>query len=285
MEEENKLIEVKQLPIIEEKLQKVSGEIEIKVKQALELVCNEENVKTIKILRADLNKDYKNFEEQRKIVKEKILKPYNEFEDIYKRYISDKYRNADVILKGRIEVVENDLKAQKEQEIINYFEEYKKSLEIDFVSFENAKINVTLSASLKKLKEECKEYLDKIVDDIQLINSQEHKTEIMVEYKQTLNVSKSIQTVLNRIELIKKEEEIKAKQELERKEIKEILEAQSENIVEAPMEEKINNIPDNIIEVEELEILTMEFKVQGTLEQLKELKESINEIGLEIIRG
>lgn len=275
MEEENKLIEVKQLPIIEERLQIVSEEIKAKVNQALKLVCDEDTVKTIKVLRADLNKDYKNFEEQRKVVKEKVLKPYNDFEEIYKKYISAPYKNADIILKGRIEVVENDLKAQKEQEVINYFEEYRDSLEIDFVSFADAKINVTLSASLKKLKEECKEYLDKIVDDIQLINSQEHKTEIMVEYKQTLNVSKSIQTVLNRIELIKKEEEIKAKQELERKEIEEeISETQSENVVKAPIVENVESKNEEKFEVK--------FKTFGTIKQIKQLKECANEIGLKL---
>ena len=92
------LIEVKQLPIIEEQLKKVSADIDERVKNATSLVCTEETVKMIKELRAELNKDYKEFEAQRKVVKEQVLKPYNDFEDIYKKCISDKFKNADLIL-------------------------------------------------------------------------------------------------------------------------------------------------------------------------------------------
>ena len=117
------LIVVKQLPIIEEQLKSVSKVIDEKVKKATSLICTEETVKTIKELRVELNKEFKELETQRKTVKAEVLKPYNDFEDSYKKYISDKFKNADLILKGRIEVVENEIKKQKEQEIKDYFEE------------------------------------------------------------------------------------------------------------------------------------------------------------------
>ena len=78
------LIEVKQLPVIEEQLRSVSTVIEERVKNATNLVCTEESVKTIKEIRAELNKDYKEFETKRKLVKEQVLKPYNDFENVYK---------------------------------------------------------------------------------------------------------------------------------------------------------------------------------------------------------
>ena len=40
----------------------------------------------------------KELETQRKLVKEQILAPYMNFEEIYKQYVSDKYRNADMEL-------------------------------------------------------------------------------------------------------------------------------------------------------------------------------------------
>ena len=52
------LIEVKQLPVIEEQLRSVSTVIDERVKNATSLVCTEESVKTIKEIRAELNKDY-----------------------------------------------------------------------------------------------------------------------------------------------------------------------------------------------------------------------------------
>jgi hypothetical protein len=152
----NNLIVVKQLPVIEQQLKTVSEEIDKKVQNAVSLVCTEETVKTIKELRADLNKDFKEFEAQRKTVKEQVLKPYNNFENVYKECISDKFRNADTILKEKIETVENDLKAKKEKEIKEYFEEYKTANNIDFITYGQARINVTLSASMKSLKEQLK---------------------------------------------------------------------------------------------------------------------------------
>lgn len=251
------LIEVKQIPIIEEQLKLVSAEIDKKVENATNLICNEETVKTIKEVRAELNKELKEFEIKRKEVKEQVLKPYNDFENIYKEYISDKFRNADLILKGRIEVVENELKSKKEKEVIDYFEEYKLANEIDFVTYEQAKINVTLSASLKSLKEQAKAFIDKIVDDLKLIDTQEHKTEILVEYKQTLNVSNSITTVTNRFKAIEEEE---AKQE----------KVEKTEIVKEPKKEVLTK-PE--------EILTLNFTVKATLTKLKELKQFLENGG------
>ena len=199
------LIEVKQLPVIEEQLRSVSTVIDERVKNATSLVCTEESVKTIKEIRAELNKDYKEFESKRKLVKEQVLKPYNDFENVYKECISDKFRNADIILKGKIDNVENELKSKKEKEIKDYFEEYKTANNIGFITYGQARINVTLSASMKSLKEQAKQFIDKIVDDLKLIETQEHKTEILVEYKQTLNVSQAITSVTNRFKAIEEE--------------------------------------------------------------------------------
>ena len=183
--ENQDLIIIEQLPVIKEQLKKVSEEIDIKVENAKKLVCTEENVKTIKQVRADLNKEFKEVEQQRKMVKEQILAPYMQFEEIYKTYISDKYKSADNDLKTKISLTENELKAKKEQEIKEYFDEYRTANNIDFITYGQARINVTLSASMKSLKEQAKQFIDKIVDDLKLIEAQEHKTEILVEYKQT----------------------------------------------------------------------------------------------------
>lgn len=256
------LIEVKQIPIIEEQLKNVSAVIDERVKNATSLVCTEETVKTIKELRADLNKDFKEFETKRKEVKEQVLKPYNDFENIYKEYISDKFRNADLILKGRIEVVENELKAKKEQNVRDYFEEYKKANDIDFITYEQAKINVTLSASMKSLKEQAKTFIDKVLDDLKLIDTQEYKAEILVEYKQTLNVSNAITTVTNRFKAI--EEEKKKQEEQTNQYIKE---NKTEEMLQAPIEEK------------QEEILTLKFIVKATKAKLKQLKEFLENGG------
>ena len=268
------LIVVKQLPEIEEHLKSVALEIDKKVENATGLVCTEETVKTIKELRAELNKEFKEFETQRKIVKEQVLKPYNDFEDIYKKCISDKFRNADLILKSRIEIVENDLKSKKEQEIKDYFEEYKTVNDIDFITYEQARINVTSSASMKSLKEQAKLFIDKIVDDLKLIETQEHKAEILVEYKQTLNVSNAITTVTNRFKAI---EEEKKKIEQEKELQKFILDTAKES--DKYSEQTILNAP--VIEEKAEEILILKFTVRGTRNQLRELKQFLVNGGYE----
>ena len=106
-EKKDQLIVVKQLPIIEEKLQALSIEIDEKVENALSLVCTEETRKDIKEVRASLTKQFKELEEQRKFVKNAVLDPYNKFEEIYKKCVSDKFKFADSELKKKIDEVEN----------------------------------------------------------------------------------------------------------------------------------------------------------------------------------
>ena len=266
------LIIVKQLPQIEEHLKELSAEIDKKVEKAKGLVCTDENVKAIKQVRADLNKEFKEVEQQRKVVKEQILAPYMQFEEIYKTYILDKYKSADNDLKTKIDLTENEWKAKKEQEIKDYFEEYKTANNIDFITYGQARINVTLSASMKSLKEQAKQFIDKIVDDLKLIETQEHKAEILVEYKQTLNVSNAITSVTNRFKAI---EEEKKKIEQEKELQKFILNTAKES--DKYSEQTILNAP--VIEEKTEEILTLKFTVRGTRTKLKGLKQFLESGG------
>ena len=270
------LIIVKQLPQIEEHLKELSTEIDKKVENAKSLVCTEENVKAIKQVRADLNKEFKEVEAQRKAVKEQILEPYMQFEEVYKTYISEKYKSADVDLKQKIDSTENELKRQKEQEIKDYFEEYKTANDIDFVTYEQAKINVTLTASKKSLKEQAKSFIDKIKDDLKLIETQECKEEILVEYKQNLNVSRAIQEVANRHKLL---EEEKRKQE---EKVATIVSNENHEITKEgheQLEEVFNKPLEQPEKVKQEEILILKFTVRGTRSKLKELKKFLEDGG------
>lgn len=266
------LIVVKQLPIIQEQLKQLSEEIDEKVNSAKGLVCTEETVKEVKQVRADLNKEFKDLEGQRKLVKEQVLAPYMQFEEVYKEYVSDKYKSADIELKSKIESIESELKAKKEQEIKDYFEEYKTVNNIDFIVYEQAKINVTLTASIKSLKEQAKVFIDKIVDDLKLIETQEHKAEILVEYKQTLNVSQAITTVTNRFKAIeeekrKQEEKINPRDEELTNDFIDRTKKRDE-VLQAPKAEQTTE-----------DILILKFTVKGTRSKLKALKEFLENGG------
>lgn len=300
--ETNQLIVVKQLPIIEERLQALSIEIDEKVENALALVCTEETRKDVKEVRTLLGKQFKELEEQRKLVKNAVLDPYNKFEEIYKKCVSDKFKFADTELKKKIDEVENNLKEEKKQEVIKYFEEYKTSLNIDFVLFEQANINVDLSTSMKKLKDQSKEFLDKITDDLKLIDMEEHKTEILVEYKKTLNAAASIMEVKNRFKAIEEEkarqEELLKQQEVEAQTIanvNDVIDGQTsiDEFLEAPVSEQVSEqvtgqVSEQVAvgidtgegESEQVDIYTMTFKVYGTIEQLKAVKAFLESEGI-----
>ena len=277
--ESKELMVVEQLPIIKENLINFSKEIDKEVEQAKGLVCTEESIKVVKEARAKLNNTFKILEEQRKKVKNAVIEPYNDFEKIYKQCVTDKFKSADSDLKQKVDNIENDLKAKKEQEIKDYFEEYKTANNIDFIKFGQARINVTLTASKKSLKEQAKSFIDKIVDDLNLIETQEHKAEILVEYKQTLNVSQSITTVTNRFKAI--EEEKIRQEELKKKQMEEAQKRADENIRKQTDETKqaLDNFKVKEQEIlqapttEEKDILTVKFTVRGTKTKLKELKE------------
>ena len=273
----NELIVVKQLPIIQERLKELSTEIDKKVENAKSLICTEETVKEVKQVRADMNKEFKDLEVQRKLVKEQVLAPYMQFEDIYKQYVSDKYKNADIELKNKVDSIENELKTKKEQEIKDYFEEYKIANNIDFITYGQARINVTLSASIKSLKEQAKQFIDKVVDDLNLIETQEHKTEILVEYKQTLNVAQAITSVTNRFKAIEEEKKRQEEQKIvhiemnENHEINQRTYEQLENIFNKPLEQPNEEKQEGI--------LTLKFTVRGTRTKLKELKQFLESGG------
>lgn len=272
---ENNIIQVKQLPIIVEQLHEVKAEVTAKVEQALSLVCTEDTVKDVKKVRSELNKELKDYEERRKAVKKAIMTPYEQFETVYKDCISDTYKKADTELKGKIDSVENELKEQKKAEVKGYFDEYLTATGIDFVTFENANINVTLSASMKSLKEQAKAFVDKIVDDLNVINTQEHKDDILYEYKASLNVSAAITTVTNRYKAIEaakaREEERKAREQAEAEAA-----AKVESVVESVVPPTVEPIA---LPVEEEKIYTLKFTVRGTMPRLKALKEFLNNGG------
>lgn len=284
------LITIKQLPQIEEHLKELSIEIDKKVENAKSLVCTEENVKAIKQIRADLNKEFKEVEQQRKTVKEKILESYMQFEGVYKTYISDKYKEADSELKNKVDTIEDELRARKEQEIRDYFEEYKQSLLIDFIKFEDAKIKVGLSDSKTSLKKQAKDFIDRVNTDLATIMLQEHKEEILVEYKQNGYVlSTAISTVINRIKAVaetkRKQEELKQKQLEEAQRIAdENIKIQTEATKQAldnfrVTEQEVLQAP--TVEEKQEEILTLKFTVKGTRTKLKALKEFLVNGGYE----
>lgn len=272
----NEIIVVKQLPVIEQQLAQIKEQVAERVQAAMQLVCTEATVKEIKKARAELNTEFKVWEDKRKEVKTAVMSPYEQFESVYKDCISDAYKAADKDLKQKIDEVEQQLKTQKAAEVKGYFEEYIASKNIDFVTYEQAGINVTLSASLKSLKEQAKAFIDRIVSDLALIETfTDLKAEILVEYKKSLNVSDAITGVKARAKAVQ-EEQARQEAEAERKAAEaqrvEAIKAaipEAPAAVEAPTEQTAAPAPEKKY--------CIRFTVKGTKEQLIALKKFLNE--------
>ena len=268
------IIVIKQLPEIEAHLKVLSDAARAKIVDALALECTDENIQAVKKLRADLNREFNSIEERRKEINRQIAERLAPFTDSYKEYITDVYVPADKELKARIAALEDEKKEQKRQEVKAYFEEYAQNHGIDFVDFEAAGINVTLTASLKSLKEQAKAFIDKICDDLALIATQEHNAEILVEYRQSLNVSQAITRVKQRMEAVeaqKRREEELAQQ----RQAKEAAAQKVEDALPPPVDAPLappSPIPPAAASSEDDPIITISFRATHRKSKMRELK-------------
>lgn len=291
---ENAIV-LKQLPIIEDRMKELGGAVEKRVQQACSLVCTEDTYKEIKKVRAELNKEFNALEEQRKAVKNAILGPYKKFEDIYNGCVATPYQQADKQLAERIRSVTDGLLAEKADAVLEYFVEYRASKGLDFPEFQRANIKVTMSDSLKKLKERAKEIIDHVATDVDVIRGMEYSEEILVEYKQDFTLSAAISRVDARhkaIEAAKAEEAARAAKAEEQQKIAAKVQREAEISAEVQQE---NTAYDATLEapvakpieaeksVQEAKPITYKtsFRVVGTLEQLKALKQFLVEGGYE----
>jgi hypothetical protein len=208
-------IVLKQAPVISHQLKVIGQSVTDRLAELNidNLVATDDTIKSLKSTRADLNKELKDYEEQRKAIKAGVNKPYLEFEALYKQEVSDKYSNGIDTLKSKIDSFEMRVKDEKKAAIESYFTELCHSEKIDYLKFDQLGLDINLSTSEKAYKEKVNEFIDKVKDDVSLISSEEFAAEIFVEYKKTLNASQSITAVRAR-KLAEAEEKERIKQKM-----------------------------------------------------------------------
>lgn len=260
---------IKSVGEIESNMKEVKGYVEELNDYYKNINFTEETMKEAKDEKAKVNKFKTQVAEYRKNIVAEYNKPIKIFEDTAKeteKLLTDTYNT----INQQVAIYEGKLKKEKEEEVRNYFEEYKESLNIDFISFEDTKIKVNLSDSKTSLKKQAKDFIDKINMDLATIALQRYRDEILVEYKQNgFILNNAITTVLNRqkaIEETKKKEEEKKITIISNKE-HEITKKSYEQL-----EEVFNKPLEQPEEVKQEEILTLKFTVRGSREKLKELK-------------
>lgn len=286
------LIVVQQLPVIKEQLHSIKAQAQASVTEALALVCTEETLKVVKEQRAKLNRDRKDLDDRRAVVKKQIMKPFEDFDKVYKECVTDVYGPADEALKGKITDVEAGLKADKEKKVVAYFDELVKANGVEWVSYGDVGIAVTMTASLKSLKSKVKDYVDRVVADVNCINGMENAPEVMAEYKQCRNLAVAINSVSQRKDRVAREE-VERKQRLEAQLRAQEAESAVLDAVEELAAPQVMGAEPPVMDEQEVEetqqeseeqVMTAQFafmgrtfQCRGTLTQLRELKSFVNE--------
>jgi hypothetical protein len=268
----NEIIKIKQLPVLEEQFNAAGAEVDKRLAIVADMVVTDENRKEVKKIRAELNKEFKAFEDQYKKIKSEVLEPWLKVEAAYKENIKEKYSAADKTLKTRIDEIENELKDEKAEKLKNWYMEYAAALNVSsFAIWPIPDLKIGLTESDKKLRDGAKAYIDAIVSDLELIETQEHAAEIMAEYKLSRNASAAIKAVVDRKEREAAEAEAAREREAakaeEMKRQAEFAQAtQPETIAPAATAEAIE--PPTVDQPEQPEQY-IAFKVYGSREEMK----------------
>ena len=279
-----------QLPKITEKIKEIGEELDKRLSDLDldNLICDENTRKDIKELKIELGKELKEFENQRKDIKDKIMAPYEAFNEIYEEEIKKRYQEAENILKIKIDYVEDEIKNRTEQLAREFFDEYKKSksvIEDDYLKFEELSLKIGLNdltdkgQLVKKVKDAIIEKVDKVEQDISTIKTMDNSDEILVEYLKSKNLPIAIKDVndrhlvLNQMRRI--EESAKETVEIEEQVVEKV-----DEVLQAPVE-----VQTTIDDFEEpvqtkAELLEAKFKVVTTRENLEYLVKIMKERGM-----
>ena len=251
-------------PVISEALDSVTHQLNTVLATVEQLQANDSSLKQVKAIRADLARQFLAMEEQRKAAKKQVMEPYLQAEAKYKAAIAEPFQAADKQLKAWVDNYQNGLKAAKEQELREYFEELCTVHGVDFLRFSDAGVTVDMAMARQKESRKAMEQLETFVlrvrGDLDTILTLENSVEVYAEYRLHLNLQKAILTAQERREAvaqrcleIQKERESKQEQEQHREQL---LAAAPELREQLPQEETY----------------TMTFTVTGPLPELKALK-------------
>ena len=266
----NQLIQLKQAPVIEEKLKNIGLTAQKKIETALSMAVTPETKSAVKGIRASLNADFKELEEARKAVERQIDDALKPFRDTYNTYIKSVFKDADEKLKARIAEVEDEEKLIKRSNLKAYFDELATANNVEeFVDFGRVVPKVDISKSETAYRKIIDQAVEQTVKDLEVINRHEHSAELMIEYLKTFDLADAIVTVTDRRtrieELTQKAKDYCDKVEQEQAVIEEV-----DEVLSAP----------EIVEDGEEDIIQLHFSCTGTRSKLKEFKNEIIEIAI-----
>ena len=266
----NDIVRIETMPKVFSQLEKIGTFIDEQTKDIDKLECTEENKQEVKKRRTEINNALKILEDKRKEIKSSLLEPYETFNEKYEYECKSKLQNASDLLKEKIDTIENEQKKEKEEILRDFFKQHQEDLHLEnIIEFEDIKLNITISASEKSLKDEIIHFCNKINEDIKVISLEENKEEILLEYKNNgFDYTRAKLTLLERNKQI---EELKQQQEQKEEIIKQ----------EEQLAEKVEEIiaPKEILEDED--ILEVTFTVKASKDKILKLKDFMKELEIE----
>jgi len=296
--EKKKAVVVEQKPIIKyNALEQISKEVIAKIESLAidKIEANEDTLKYVKNTRTELKKEFTTLEDQRKMVKEIVLKDYNDFEDAYKRLIATHYKNADLKIRDLVGTVEDKILQKKINNIKEYFESVNT---FEFINFEDLQLKIIKSRSDKSIKDEIDMYLDAVSHNIETISTLAYADRVLAKYQ----ISKDLNSSISKTNIeIQREEDIKKQNEEHDRLNKEREEQRSLESSQQARQAKNDALytPEHDAEIEDSPILEhtytqdaetaqeqvfkTNFTIRGTKQQLSELKAYMIEKGIEIL--
>lgn len=268
----NEIVKIEQMPKVFSQLEKIGKYIDKQIKDIDKLECTEENKQEVKKRRTEINNTLNLLDNRRKEIKATLLEPYEIFNKKYEKECKTKLSNASNLLKEKIDFIEETQKKEKEIELREFVKEHCKANNVE-ITFEKIGLNITLSASMKSLKEQAKAFIEKVASDLKLIEMEEYSNEILFEYNNCMDYVEAKTKVLERhkqLEEIQKQQENRS--EIEQKE---------EEIVEKVDEAIEITAPTEIVEELESTSSVYQFEVKATKEQIKKLIDFMKELGVE----
>ncbi len=228
-----------------------------------EIEPTEENKKLLKATRADLNKEIKNYEEQRKKIKEILLKDYNVFEEEYKKKIKALYDETDKILKEAIDKIQREQDQELKDYALEYLNERLAVNDPGVIEFDQIKINY---ANKKQIRLSIDNYIDDILKSLSIIKTYgENEGRLYAIWLRTnFNLVEAITQLNNDIAVEKQLE-----REIKEREAREALAREMYKVEEITTTEEAEE--DLVIEVEEVSNYSLTIK--ATPSQLEKLLE------------
>lgn len=263
--------------------EELKAEVAEKMKEYETLVYSEDNLRQAKSDRAHLNKFRSALEDERKRIKKRCMEPYELFERQVKEVVALVERPISLIDK-QLQEYEDARRIEKKGAIMDFYNQNIGTLR-GILPFERVLRPEYLNATktMKSIQEEMLELMKRVDNDLNTIESLESEYELQIKdvYCQTYDLSRALQEKARLEEVERRLEERKAAEAVEKNQRKMEDSKQENASVEGEKHSEAFSTSTSESQNENVQnLITIEFRVAGTKEQLDGLKQYLRSSGI-----